>query len=63
MDKDCQKIKQCFTSMREAPDEDPQGCKTHQQLSKAAAKFMKPRADAMTLRKLTSRIQFIAFGE
>lgn len=63
MHNDWLKIKSCFTSMREAPEEPPKSCKTHQDLARAAAKFMKPRGDAMTIRKLASRVQFIAFGE
>ena len=57
------KIKQCFTQMREAPDQPPAKCQTTQQLAMAAAKFMKPRQDVVTQRKLAQRIKFICFGE
>lgn len=56
------KIKQCFTQMQSAPDQPPPRCQTPQQLAMAAAKFMKPRADQGTHRKLAERIKFICFG-
>jgi hypothetical protein len=63
MNSDWLKIKGCFKAMQEAPDEPPKTCRTHNDLARAAAKFMKPRGDALAIRKLASRVQFIAFGE
>ena len=57
------KIKQCFTQMHLAPDEPPAKCQTTQQLAMAAAKFMKPRQDLATQKKLARRIEFICFGD
>lgn len=57
------KIKQCFTAMQTAPDQPPAKCQTTQQLAILAAKFMKPRQDLASQRKLAKRIEFICFGE
>ena len=57
------KIKQCFTQMQSAPDQPPPRCQTPQQLAMAAAKFMKPRQDLATQKKLARRIEFICFGD
>jgi hypothetical protein len=57
------KIKQCFTQMQLAPEQPPAKCQTNKQLAMAAAKFMKPRQDLATQRKLAKRIEFICFGE
>lgn len=58
-----QKICGLFKALEGAPQEPPMGATTHYQLSLAAAKYMKPKGDKLTIRKLASRVQFIAFGE
>ena len=63
MDSQWQEIKKCFANMATAPDIAPQGCTTISSLCLRAAKFMKPRSDAVSQQKLAKRIQFIVFGE
>lgn len=63
MDKEWQEIKKCFANMATAPDIAPQGCSSINSLCLRAAKFMKPRTDAVSQQKLAKRIQFIVFGE
>lgn len=63
MDKEWQEIKKCFTAMATAPDIAPQGCSSISSLCLLAAKFMKPRTDAVSQQKLAKRIAFIVFGE
>lgn len=63
MDKEWQEIKKCFTSMTTAPDIAPQGCKSINDLCFRAAKYMKPKSDAVSISKLSKRIAFIVFGE
>lgn len=62
MDKEWQEIKKCFTAMAAAPDIAPQGCTNVFSLCLRAAKFMKPRTDAVSQQKLAKRIEFIVFG-
>lgn len=63
MDKEWQEIKKCFTAMASAPDIAPHGCSNISSLCLRAAKYMKPRSDAVSQQKLAKRIQFIVFGE
>ncbi len=63
MQNDWLKIKSCFTQMSAAPDQMPTGCKNRRELAVKAARVMKPRADSMVIRRLASRIMFVAFGE
>lgn len=63
MNDEWNKIKSCFGAMASAPEAPPQSAVTTKQLSQAAARYMKPRGDSGTIRKMTERIQFICFGE